>query len=282
MKFGTLMFATDYSISPGQLAKECEDRGFESVFFTEHTHIPTSRESAYPGGGDLPKQYYDTLDLFVAMTAAAAATSTINVGSGICLVVEHDAINMAKAVASIDQLSGGRVLFGIGAGWNREEMANHGTDPTRRWKLMRERVEAMKAIWTESEPEYHGEFVDFDPIYQWPKPVQKPHPPILLGNAGPGALRRAVAYADEWTPILGRGAGDFGDRVQELQRLAAEAGRDPIPVSAFGTPPNVEAVERMAGLGVDRCIFPVPSAPAEEVLPLLDKQAAVIEAFGGD
>lgn len=281
MKFGTFMFATDYSIGPGELAKEAEDRGFESVFYPEHTHIPTSRESAYPGGGDLPKQYFDTLDLFVSLTAAALATTTIKIGSGVCLVIEHDPIVLAKQVASVDQISGGRMLFGIGGGWNREEMANHGTDPTRRWKLMRERIEAMKAIWGNDEAEYHGEFVDFDPIYQWPKPVQKPHPPIILGNAGPRAPQRTVAYGDEWMPILGRVA-DFGDRIEELQRLAEEAGRDPIPVSTFGTPPNLEAVEEMASLGVHRCIFGLPSAPADVVLPLLDRQASIIEALGGE
>ncbi len=281
MKFGTFMFPTDYSIGPGELAKEAEDRGFESVFFPEHTHIPTSRETDYPGGGDLPKQYFDTLDLFVALTAAAVATTTIKIGSGICLVIERDPIVLAKEVASVDHISGGRLLFGIGAGWNREEMANHGTDPTRRWKLMRERIEAMKAIWANSEAEYHGVFVDFDPIYQWPKPVQKPHPPIILGNAGPRALQRTVAYGDEWMPIVGR-AANFGDRIEELQRLAEEAGRDPIPVTSFGTPPNLEAVEEMASLGVHRCIFGLPAAPAEEVLPLLDRQASIIEAFGGE
>ena len=280
MKFGTFMFPTDYSIGPGELAKEAEDRGFESVFFPEHTHIPTSRETAYPGGGDLPKQYFDTLDLFVALTAAAVATTTIKVGSGICLVVERDPIVLAKEVASVDHISGGRLLFGIGGGWNREEMANHGTDPTRRWKLMRERIEAMKAIWTSDEAEYHGEFVDFDPIYQWPKPVQKPHPPIIIGNVGERALQRTVAYGDEWMPIVGR-SENFGDRIEELQRLAEEAGRDPIPVATFGTPPNLEAVEEMASLGVHRCIFGLPAAPADVVLPLLDRQASIIEAFNG-
>ena len=164
MKFGTFMFPTDYSIGPVELGRAAEERGFESLFFPEHTHIPTSRRTAYPGGGELPKEYADTLDPFVALSAVAATTQRLKLGTGISLVIERDPITLAKAVASLDVLSGGRVLFGVGGGWNREEMENHGTDPSRRWKLLRERIEAMKTIWTENEPEYHGEFVDFDPI----------------------------------------------------------------------------------------------------------------------
>lgn len=277
MKFGTHIFATDYSISPGQLAKEAEDRGFESVWFPEHSHIPVDH-SPYPGGGDLPKPYFDTLDLFVAMGAAVATTTRINVGSGVCLIPQRHPINTAKAIASLDQLSGGRILFGIGAGWNRPEMEHHGSNPVTRWKLMRERIEAMQAIWTNTEAEYHGDFVDFAPVMQWPKPVQKPHPPILLGNAGARALERTVRYADEWMPISGR-IDDLTARLEELQRLAEEAGREPIPFSAFGVAPNAEAIEQMAGLGAHRCILNLPPAPAEEVLPLLDRQAALVEQF---
>ena len=204
MKFGASIFLTDYAIGPVELGQACEERGFESLFFLEHTHIPTSRRTPYPGGDELPKQYADTLDPFVALGAIAATTERLRLGTGITLVIERDPIVLAKEVATLDLISGGRVLFGVGGGWNREEMENHGTDPTRRWKLLRERIEAMKALWTEDEPQYHGEFVDFDPVWQWPKPVQKPHPPILLGNAGEGALRRAVSYADGWMPIGGR------------------------------------------------------------------------------
>ena len=280
MKFGAFIFPTDYSIQPVELGKALEERGYESVWLAEHTHIPKSRETPFPGGGELPKQYYDTYDPFVTLAAMAAVTETLRLGTGISLVVEHDPIVLAKQVATLDQISNGRVMLGVGGGWNREEMANHGTDPSRRWKLLRERIEAMEVIWTEDEPEYHGEFVDFDPIYQWPKPVQKPHPPIIIGNVGERALQRTVAYGDEWMPIVGR-SENFGDRVEELQRLAEEAGRDPIPVATFGTPPNLEAVEEMASLGVHRCIFGLPAAPADVVLPLLDRQASIIEAFNG-
>ncbi len=280
MKFGAFIFPTDYSIQPVELAKALEERGHESVWLAEHTHIPKSRETDYPGGGDLPKQYYDTYDPFLTLTAMAVVTEKLKLGTGISLVVERDPIVLAKVVATLDQISNGRVLLGVGGGWNREEMSNHGTDPTRRWKLLRERIEAMKVIWTENEPEYHGEFVDFDPIYQWPKPVQKPHPPIIVGSAGSRALQRTVAYGDEWMPIVGR-SENFGDRIEELQRLAEEAGRDPIPVATFGTPPNLEAVEEMASLGVHRCVFGLPAAPADVVLPLLDRQATIIEAFNG-
>tara|TARA_Y100000588_G_scaffold382626_1_gene470463 strand:- start:2266 stop:3108 length:843 start_codon:yes stop_codon:yes gene_type:complete len=277
MKFGAHLFPTDYSISPGQLAKNAEERGFESVWFPEHSHIPVDH-TPFPGGGDLPNRYAETLDLFVAMGAAVATTERINVGSGVALIPQRHPINTAKAVASLDQLSGGRILFGVGAGWNRPEMENHGSHPVTRWKLMRERIEAMQAIWTNQQAEYHGDFVDFDRLMQWPKPIQQPHPPILLGNAGPRALQRAVRYADEWMPIVGR-MNNFDTRLKELEQLAEQAGRDPIPFTAFGTQPNEEAIEQMAGLGATRCIFMLPAAPSEEVLPLLDRQAKLIEQF---
>ena len=279
MKFGAFMFPTDYAIDPVELGRALEERGYESLFFPEHTHIPASRATPYPGGGELPKEYADTLDPFVALGAVAAVTERLRLGTGICLVIEHDPIALAKTVATLDRLSNGRVLLGVGAGWNREEMQNHGTDPTRRWKLLRERIEAMRLIWTEDEPEYHGEFVDFDPIWQWPKPVQQPHPPVLLGNNGPGALRRAAAYADEWLPILGRRGDELGEQIEELNRLAEEHGRGPIPVSVFGARPNEEAVEQLASAGVHRAIFPLPPAPADEVMPLIERQTKVIEAF---
>ncbi len=277
MKFGTHMFPTDYSMSPGALAKAAEDRGFESVWFPEHSHMPVDH-SPSPSGGDVAKQYYDTLDLFVAMGAAVATTSTINVGSGVCLIPQRHPINAAKAVASLDQLSSGRILFGIGAGWNKPEMEHHGADPVTRWKLMRERIEAMQAIWTNSTAEYHGDLVDFAPIHQWPKPVQKPHPPILLGNAGARALQRTVRYADEWMPITER-IPDLEGSLAQLAELASEAGRDPIPFTAFAIAPNEEAVERVANLGAHRAIFMLPALPEETATPLLDKQAALVEQF---
>ena len=189
LKFGLAIFPTEYSIEPTEIARLAEERDFESLFFPEHTHIPVSRDTPYPGGGELPREYSHIHDPFVALSMAAAATQRLLVGTGLCLIVERDPIVTAKEVASLDRLSGGRFLFGIGAGWNEEEMANHGTDPRRRFTLMRERVEAMKAIWSAEEAEYHGEHVDFDPIWCWPKPIQQPHPPILVGGSSDGALR---------------------------------------------------------------------------------------------
>ena len=204
MHFGVGLFFTDYSMTPAALGKALEERGFESVWAAEHSHIPLSRRSPWPGGAELPKQYYDVMDPFVTLTAAAAATKTLKVGTGVCLVNQRDPIQTAKLVASIDQVSQGRFLFGIGIGWNAEEMEDHGTVFTTRAKLVRERVEAMKAIWTEAKPEYHGELVNFDPMMAWPKPVQKPHPPVIVGGAFPQAARRAVRYGEGWIPLAGR------------------------------------------------------------------------------
>src|SRR5881227_2821501 len=200
MLIGAAIFATDYAIRPDDLARELEQRGFESLWLPEHTHIPASRRSPYPAGGELPKEYSHTYDPFVALATVADATERIKLATGICLVIERDPITTAKEVASLDRLSEGRFLFGVGAGWNLEEMENHGTDPRRRFSLMRERIEAMKAIWTEDEASHHGELVDFDPIWSWPKPVQKPHPPVLVGGNGERVLERVVAFGDEWMP----------------------------------------------------------------------------------
>src|SRR5215468_8652815 len=200
MHIGAAMFFTDYSMSPAELGMALEERGFESVWAPEHSHIPLTRKTPFPGGGDLPKKYYDAMDPFVALMVAGAATKKLKVGTGVCLVNQRDPIQTAKLVASIDQLSGGRFLFGIGNGWNQVEMENHGTVFATRHKLVRERIEAMKAIWTQSKAEYHGEFVNFDPMMTWPKPVQKPHVPILVGGAFPYAARRAVRYGDGWVP----------------------------------------------------------------------------------
>src|SRR5581483_3258950 len=207
-----------------------EERGFESLFLPEHTHIPASRRSPWPGGAALPKEYWHTHDPFVALAVAAAVTTRLRLGTGICLLVERDPITTAKEVASLDHLSGGRVVFGIGAGWNAEEMEDHGTDFRTRWKLLRERVLAMKAIWTEDEPSFQGELVRFPPLWSWPKPVQKPHPPVLLGGHGPRALARVVEYADGWLPI-GVRAKNLADGIASLRRLAREQGRDPASLS---------------------------------------------------
>ncbi len=276
MHYGLTIFPTDYSISPADIAREAESRGFESIWFPEHSHIPASRESPWPGGADLPKMYYETLDPFVALTAAAAATTKIKVATGICLVIQRDPIQTAKSIASLDQVSNGRFLFGIGAGWNLEEMRNHGTtDPKRRFALMRERVEAMKAIWTEEKAEYHGEFVDFDPVFAWPKPVQKPHPPIHVGGGFPGGARRAVRYGDGWIPIAGR--DPITDHVTDMRKMAEEAGRDPdsIEVSVLGQAPDEGRIKALADAGVRRVVFGLPSADREKVLPMIDRYAQV-------
>ena len=278
MKFGVYMFPTDYAIDPVSLGRAAEGHGFESLFVPEHTHIPTSRRSPFPGGGELPKEYSHTLDPFVALGAVAAATERLMLGTGICLVIERDPITLAKEVASLDFISGGRVLFGIGGGWNREEMENHGTDPTRRWKVLRERIEAMQQIWTEDAAEYHGEFVDFDPIWQWPKPIQKPHPPVLIGGDGANTLQRVVRYGDGWMPI-GRRA-DFKARIDELNRLAAAAGRADIPVTIFGAAPKSEVIDAYAEAGVERLLFHLPPAPRDEVLPLLEQRAELVRQHG--
>ena len=278
MKFGVYMFPTDYAIDPVSLGRAVEGHGFESLFVPEHTHIPTSRRSPFPGGGELPKEYAHTLDPFVALGAVAATTERLMLGTGICLVIERDPITLAKEVASLDFISGGRVLFGIGGGWNREEMENHGTDPTRRWKVLRERIEAMQQIWTEDAAEYHGEFVDFDPIWQWPKPIQKPHPPVIIGGDGANTLQRVVRYGDGWMPI-GRRA-DFKNRIDELNRLAAEAGRADIPVTIFGAAPKPEVIDAYAEAGVERLLFHLPPAPRDEVLPLLEQRAELARRHG--
>ena len=278
MKFGVYMFPTDYAIDPVSLGRAVEGHGFESLFVPEHTHIPVSRRSPFPGGSELPEEYSHTLDPFVALGAVAAATERLMLGTGICLVIERDPITLAKEVASLDFISGGRVLFGIGGGWNREEMENHGTDPTRRWKVLRERIEAMQQIWTEDAAEYHGEFVDFDPIWQWPKPIQKPHPPVIIGGDGANTLQRVVRYGDGWMPI-GRRA-DFKARIDELNRLSAEAGRADIPVTIFGAAPKPEVIDAYAEAGVERLLFHLPPAPRDEVLPLLEQRAELARQHG--
>ena len=279
MQFGILMFPADYAIDPVTLGRAVEERGFESLFFPEHTHIPASRESPYPAGGDLPLEYSHTLDPFVALGAIAATTERIKLGTGIALIVERDPITLAKEVATLDHISNGRVLLGVGGGWNREEMRDHGTEPTTRWRLLRERIEAMQALWTQEEAEYHGELVDFGPTWQWPKPVQQPHPPILVGGDGVNTLQRVVRYGDEWMPIFGR--SDALSRIPELQELAAEAGRDPIPVTSFGAPANAEAIDELAEAGVHRAILPVPPAGEEQVIAVLDRYASFIEEYDG-
>jgi probable F420-dependent oxidoreductase len=275
MEFGIGYFPTHDAMSPGAFARLVEERGHESLFFAEHTHIPASRESGYPGGGDLPRKYIHTYDLFVALTAAAQATSKLRVGSGICLVIERDPIITAKEVASIDHLSGGRLEFGVGAGWNREEMANHGTDPRKRMRIMQERIEAMKEIWTQDEASYSGEFVSFDRIWSWPKPAQRPHPPVLVGGLGPTVLDRVLAFGDAWFPNYG--PDDLLDRVSELRSRADRH----IDVMAIGVPPKAAALQELADHGFQRAIRWIPSGNRSVVEAALEEwEAAIAEVTG--
>jgi probable F420-dependent oxidoreductase len=276
MQFGIAIFPTDYAISMAELGPAAEERGFESLWVAEHTHIPVKRESPWPGGSELPKQYWHSLDPFVALTVAAITTTTLKVGTGVSLVIEHDPIDLAKQVASIDHVSGGRFLFGVGGGWNREEMANHGTRFETRWRLLRERIEAMKEIWTKEEAEYHGELVDFDPIWCWPKPVQKPHPPILLGGNGPNTLQRIVRYGDGWMP----NRGEYFSRVPELNRMLQEAGRGPVPLTTYGSYRGGAAeLEGYQEKGVERVIYYLPSDGREAALRRLDEIAELKRQF---
>jgi probable F420-dependent oxidoreductase len=279
VRVGLTIFPTHYTLDPGRLARLAEERGFECLLFPEHTHIPTSRESPYRAGGELPRKYIHTYDPFVALALAAAETDRIKLGTGVCLVVERDPITTAKEVASIDRLSGGRFLFGVGAGWNEEEMRNHGTDPRRRFSLMRERVEAMKTIWTEDEAEYHGRHVDFDPIWSWPKPLQEPHPPVMLGGAGEKVIDRVLAFGDEWMPNTRLPFEQLPDRIRELQRRAEEAGRGRIPVGYYGAPGDAAELERFAEAGVDRAVVMLESEEPEAVERRVDELAPLAERF---
>jgi len=283
MKYGIAMFPTDYAIQADELAREMEARGFESLWLPEHTHIPASRKSPWPGGADLPREYWHTLDPFVALGAAAAVTKTLMLGTGICLVIERDPITLAKEVASLDHISRGRVLFGIGGGWNAEEMEHHGTPFAERWKILRERIAAMKAIWTQDEAEFHGKYVNFDKLWSYPKPVQKPYPPILMGGAGPHARQRAADFDGHWMPIGGRAYSEpIAESMADFRARAEKAGRDPaaVTVSIFGVPPDVDKLAGLRDAGVARVVFFVPSAIADTVLPLLDGYAAVAKKVG--
>jgi probable F420-dependent oxidoreductase len=280
MHVGLCTFPTDSSMRFSDLAVAAEERGFESIWVAEHSHIPVSRRTPFPGGGELPKMYYDAMDPFVTLATAASVTRTLKLGTGVCLLIQRDPIQTAKQVASLDQLSQGRFLFGIGGGWNVEEMENHGTRFDKRFRILRERVEAMKAIWTKEQAAYHGEFVDFDPIFAWPKPVQKPHPPIHVGGGFPGAVKRAIRYGDGWLPV-GDPQGALA-RMPELRKLAEAAGRNPasIEVSIYYCPPDRDLLARLRDGGIARAIFGVPSEPREKVLPILDQYRRVVQQLG--
>jgi probable F420-dependent oxidoreductase len=278
MHIGVCMFATDYAIRIDELAREAEARGFESLFVPEHTHIPVSRRTPFPSGEPLPKEYSHTFDPFVSLMAAAAATKRLRIGTGICLIIERDTITTAKEVASLDLLSGGRFEFGIGAGWNAEEMEDHGTDYKTRFKRLREQVLAMKEIWTKDEAEFHGEHVKFDKMWSWPKPAQKPHPPVLLGGESAHTLQRVVDFCDGWFP-RGRAAEIILPALKDLRERAAKAGRDmkTISTSVFGAKPDELTVESYATAGITRAILRLPPEGRETVLPLLDQWSKLIK-----
>jgi probable F420-dependent oxidoreductase len=281
MHIGAAMFFTDYSMAPGELALALEERGFESVWSPEHSHIPLARTSAFPSGGELPKKYYDAMDPFVALTAAAVVTKNLRVGTGICLVAQRDPIQTSKLVSSIDQLSGGRFLFGVGNGWNSDEIANHGTVFATRHKVARERIEAMKVIWSKSKAEYHGEFVNFDPMMSWPKPVQKPNPPVIVGGTFPYGARRALRYGDGWMPHRTRKTyADVRELVPKFREMAAEAGRDmaSVPVTIWGAKEDPDMLKRDRDEGVVRVVVSLDSAKADVILPELDRWAKLLRA----
>jgi probable F420-dependent oxidoreductase len=278
MHFGACIFPTDRSIRPDDLARELEARKFESLFVPEHTHIPTSRRSPFAGGAQLPEEYKRTHDPFVGLMAAAAATKKLKVGTGICLIIERDTITTAKAVASLDALSNGRFLFGIGGGWNAEEMEHHGTDFTTRFKKLEEQVRAMKEIWTKDVAEFHGRFVKFDPIWSWPKPAQKPHPPVLLGGESGYTLQRIVDFCDGWFPRA-RNHEALMTAFKDLKARAARAGRDmkTISVSVFGMADADEAkLDAYREAGFTRVLLRLPPEGRDVVLPLLDQWAKLV------
>ena len=281
MKFATMLYSTDYAMRPDDFAVACEERGFESVWYPEHTHIPASRRTPFPGGGDLPQDYWHIHDPFVALTAAAVATRTIKIATGVCLVTERDPIVTAKEVATLDYISRGRLIFGIGAGWNAEEMENHGTPFNERWKVLEERVAAMKAIWTQENAEYHGAYVNFDPLWSYPKPVQKPWPPIVMGAATSWGRERVARYCDGWVPV-DFALEDLPGAIADLHARVRKHGRRPedIEISMFWAPEDPDKLRRYRDLGVHRAIMGVPALNETDTLKLLDKHAALRDSVG--
>jgi probable F420-dependent oxidoreductase len=272
---GVFTFLTDYGIDGPTLARATEERGFDGLYLTEHTHIPTSRESAWSGGAELPRRYSHAYDPFVALAAMAVVTERITLGTAVSLVLQHNPIGLAKTTASLDRIAGGRFEFGVGPGWNREEMANHGVDPRTRTRRMLEHIAAIREIWTQDEAEFHGEFVDFDPIWSWPKPVRTP--PVLIGGEGPTVLDRVLSHGDGWMPrsVSGDDVAALAARIAELRRRGADAGRGHLTVTVFGAAPDKAVLDAYADAGVDRVLYSVPDAGADEVLHTLDELAAL-------
>ena len=278
-QFGVNMFPTDYAIQPVELARAVEERGLDSLFFPEHTHIPASRATPFPGGTDLPEMYWHTHDPFVALSACAAVTERIRLGTGICLVIERDPITLAKEAASLDMISNGRFVMGIGAGWNREEMENHGANYQKRWKEVREKILAMREIWNNEEAEYHGEFVDFDPIWSYPKPVQKGGPPIWIGANSKWVFERIADYADGWMPIGGMGSGSM----EKLTEALAAKGRkvEDLDLALFGAPTDYDQLQGRLEQGFDELVFGLPAESADKILPMLDNLAELVVKIRG-
>jgi probable F420-dependent oxidoreductase len=275
MKFGIATFVTDEGIGPADLGRAVEDRGFESLVVAEHSYIPVSRESPYPGGGDLPRIYYRTLDPFVTLTAVATVTERLVVGTGIALLVQRDPLATAKSLASLDLVSGGRAFFGVGAGWNLEEMRNHGTDPKTRGKLLDERIAAIRALWTEDEAEFHGRYVDFERVTATPKPMRKPHPPIYFGGDSEATFRRIARYGDGWIANA-HPPGTMASRIARLRDLAERE----VPVTVFGAPADVDLLNAYTGLGIERANLFLPTKPKDETLAALDDLATLVQKVG--
>lgn len=280
MNFGALVFLTDLSIRPDRLATELEARGFESLWVTEHTHIPISRRTPWPGGPNLPEEYRRTLDPYVGLMAAGMVTQRLRLGTGISLVAQHDPLVLAKTVATLDLLSSGRFMFGIGVGWNEEEMRDHGVDPKRRRSVAREKVLAMRELWTKEEASFDGEFVRFPPTWSWPKPVTSPHPPIIMGGAGgPITFRHIVEFCDGWMPIHGRRS--IVDKLHGLRTAAEEGGRDmkTIELGVFGCPADAKVIEDYAAMGFSRCALTVPPTGEDNALRALDSYSGLIAQY---
>ncbi|MFT4711682.1 MAG: putative F420-dependent oxidoreductase [Candidatus Azotimanducaceae bacterium] len=278
MKIGLFAFCTDYSMPIDELAVAAEERGFDSIWLPEHTHIPSSRLTPYPGGGELPLEYSHTLDPFVALGIAAGVTTNLKLATGICIATEHHALTLAKTVATLDYISKGRVLLGLGAGWNREEMENHGTVYAERFRKLEEQMQALKIIWTEEEASFQGDYESFDSVWSWPKPIQRPHPPLILGGDSDYTLQRIVNYGDGWLPIAIR-PDIVAKGIVKLDELAVRAGRDPdtISVSAYAPPPKEDVIARFRDLRVERTVLLIPPQDSSKTLARLDNYAKFIK-----
>ena len=281
MKFGVTMFMTDQTMGPVDLARAVEARGLHSLYVPEHTHIPLTRRTSPPSGGPLIRPYFEIYDPFIALSTAAAVTKNLKIGTGVCLIPQRDPIVTAKLVSSLDRVSNGRFLFGVGNGWNQDEIENHGTVFKTRMKKMREQMEAMKEIWTKSTAEYSGEIVKVPSMMTWPKPVQKPHPPVIVGGAFPYSARRAIRYGNGWIPQAVRGGyKEIAELIPEFRKMATEAGRDPksIAITVWFPRKDPDLMKRYEDLGVERVVFSVASEPADKVLPQLDAIGALMTA----